>query len=120
MSLLAVSVQFYGQPEIVEKLAPGVFFPRPGVDSAVMRITPHESGPPLPPDQWAAFFRVVRAGFSQPRKKLRNSLAAGMHLKPDGVVNWLDAVDIDPARRAETLTIGEWVRLYLQRDKAQA
>ena len=85
-----------------------------------MRITPHDSGPPLPPDQWAAFFRVVRAGFSQPRKKLRNSLAAGMHLKPDGVVNWLDAVDIDPARRAETLTIGEWVRLYLQRDKAEA
>ncbi len=115
MSVLAVSVQFYGQPELVFKLPPGVFYPRPSVDSALVRIAPRPAGPPLPPPEWAGFFRMVRAGFSQPRKKVKNSLAAGLHLPVEGVVNWLAGAGIEPARRAETLTVEEWVGLYGRR-----
>jgi len=115
MSLLAVSVQFYGKPEIITKLAAGVFYPRPNVDSALMRITPHAGGATLPAGERAGFFRVARAGFSQPRKKLKNSLAAGLHLSPDGAAGWLEAAGIDPARRAETLTVAEWVGVYQRR-----
>jgi 16S rRNA (adenine1518-N6/adenine1519-N6)-dimethyltransferase len=117
MSLLAVSVQFYGRPEIITKLSAGVFYPRPNVDSALMRITPHAGGAKLPADERAAFFRVVRAGFSQPRKKLKNSLGAGMHLGADDTAAWLDAAGIDPARRAETLTVEEWLAVYQRQEK---
>jgi len=111
MSLLAVSVQVYGQPEIVTRLAAEVFYPRPKVESALMRIRPHAAGPPIAPEARAAFFRVVRAGFSQPRKKIKNSLSAGLHQEPEAVVHWLARAEIDPARRAETLTVDEWVRM---------
>ena len=111
MSLLALGVQFYGSPEIVGKLGPEVFYPRPGVESAVVRIEPHPAGPPLPPDQRRRFFRIARAGFSQPRKQLRNSLSAGLHLEPAAVVNWMHGAGLDPTRRAETLSVAEWLTL---------
>lgn len=112
MSLLAVGVQFYGRPKYVARLKPGVFYPRPGVDSALIRIEPHPDGPPLPPDERTRFFRIVRAGFSQPRKQLKNSLSAGLHLTPELVVNWIRQAGLDPSRRAETLSVTEWLTLY--------
>lgn len=112
MSLLAVGVQFYGQPQIVDKLAPGVFYPRPNVDSALLLIVPRAAGPPLPPEERRCFFRIVRAGFSQPRKQLRNSLSAGLRLDSVVVVNWMKRAQVDPARRAESLAIAEWLALY--------
>jgi 16S rRNA (adenine1518-N6/adenine1519-N6)-dimethyltransferase len=57
------------------------------------------------------FFRVVRAGYSQPRKQLRNALAAGLGVSPVRAAEWLIAAGILPERRAETLTLGEWGRL---------
>jgi 16S rRNA (adenine1518-N6/adenine1519-N6)-dimethyltransferase len=112
MSLLTVSVQIYGLPEIVRKLKPGVFYPRPNVDSALLRITPHPAGPPLPAEDLPGFFRLAKAGFSQPRKQIKNPLAAGLRLDKDQAAALLDAADIDPTRRAETLSIAEWVALY--------
>ncbi len=112
MSLLAVGVQFYGRPEIVARLKPRVFYPRPHVDSALVRIEPHLDGPLLPPDERTRFFRIVRAGFSQPRKQLKNSLSAGLHLTSEPVVNWVKQAGVDPSRRAETLSIAEWLALY--------
>jgi 16S rRNA (adenine1518-N6/adenine1519-N6)-dimethyltransferase len=111
MSLLAVSVQFYGAVKVVHRLKPGTFYPRPGVDSAIVRIEPHPE-PLLPPDERDEFFRVARAGFSQKRKQLKNSLAAGLGLPGEGVVAQLEAADIDPTRRAETLSMDEWRALY--------
>ena len=105
-------VQFYGRPEIVARLKPGVFYPRPSVDSALVRIEPHPDGPPLPQEERKSFFRIARAGFSQPRKKLKNSLSAGLHLTPDAVVNWMLQAGLDPARRAETLSIADWLALF--------
>ena len=111
MSLLAVSVQFYGQPRIVARLKRGHFYPPPDVDSAIVRIDPHPGGPLLPPEETARFFEVARAGFSQPRKQVRNSLAAGLGVDAGTAVRWLERAGIDPRRRAETLSVAEWVGL---------
>jgi len=108
MSLLAVSVQFYGEPEFLFKISPRQFYPQPGVESAVLRIRPHARPCEVDP---CAFFRVVRAGFSQPRKQLRNTLAAGLGITRPQAEELLLASGIEPVRRAETLAIAEWTRL---------
>lgn len=107
MSLLAVSVQFYGRPELLFRIRPGSFYPSPEVESAVVRIDAYET-PPVPVESVEAFFRVVRAGFAQRRKQLRNTLAAGLDLLPDEVAARLEKVGVDPRRRAETLSLEEW------------
>ncbi len=110
MSLLALGVQFYCTGKIVARIPAGAFYPVPKVDSAVVRLERRPA--PVDEDVSAeAFFEVARAGFSQPRKQLRNSLAAGMGMAPSQVEAWLTRVGIDPKRRAETLTLGEWARM---------
>jgi 16S rRNA (adenine1518-N6/adenine1519-N6)-dimethyltransferase len=108
MSLLAVSVQFYGRPRIVARIK--AFYPQPQVDSAVVRIDVGDEpavalGQDIGPRE---FFRVVRAGFSQKRKTLRNSLSGGLALPPDRVADVLARAGVDPRRRAETLSLEEW------------
>lgn len=110
MSLLAVSVQFYARPRILKRVPAGAFLPRPKVDSSVLRLDllPRPAVPGVAPSH---FFAVVRAGFSQRRKQLRNSLSAGLACTKQQADQWLHAADIDPSRRAETLSIPEWGRL---------
>lgn len=110
MSLLAVSVQFYSAPRIVARLSAGAFYPRPEVDSAVARLDVHAQ-PKLDVPDVDTFFRVVKAGFSQKRKQLRNALSAGLSLSSDAVEALLARAGIDPKRRAETLTLEEWAQL---------
>lgn len=110
MSLLAVSVQFYGQPRIVAKIPAGAFVPPPKVDSAVVRIDTYDTPPVDVPDA-QTFFRVVRAGFSQKRKQLKNTLAAGLHLPGPQVAALLAQAGVDPRRRAQTLSLEEWAAL---------
>lgn len=110
MSLLAVSVQYYGQPRIISRLNPAVFWPRPGVDSAVLRIDSHSEPVIDVPDE-KLFFRVVKAGFSMKRKQLKNSLGGGMGVKASVAAQYLEAADIAPNRRAETLSLEEWAAL---------
>ncbi len=98
MSLLAVSVQFYGQPRIVARLKRGHFYPPPDVDSAIVRLDPHPGGPLLPPEETTRFFEVARAGFGQPRKQLKNSLAAGLGVDAEAAARWLERAGIDPRR----------------------
>ena len=113
MSLLAVSVQFYGQPRVVARIPAGAFYPPPKVDSAVVRIDVCDRPIPLLGKEVdeVAFFRVVRAGFSQKRKTLRNSLSAGLGLSPAIVGESLERAGVDPRRRAETLGLREWARV---------
>ena len=109
MSLLAVSVQLYSRPRIVARIPPGAFFPRPEVDSAVVTLdVMPELAVKTEPDQ---FFRVVKAGFSQKRKQLRNSLAGGLRLKPPDVDALMGRAGVEPQRRAETLSLEEWAAL---------
>ncbi|MEK7471773.1 MAG: 16S rRNA (adenine(1518)-N(6)/adenine(1519)-N(6))-dimethyltransferase RsmA [Patescibacteria group bacterium] len=108
MSLLAVSVQTYGQVSLGEIVPAKLFSPPPKVDSRVLIIDFYDK--PLVGDT-IQFFRVVKAGFSQPRKKLRSSLAGGLRISPAEADKLLQSADIDPARRAQTLSIEEWQKL---------
>jgi len=110
MSLLAVSVQFYGRPQRLFRIKPGSFYPSPGVESAVVQIDLH-AAQPVPVGDTAAFFRVVRAGFAQRRKQLRNALAASLGRPPDEVATRLRSVDVDPRGRAQALSLEEWARV---------
>ena len=107
MSLLALGVQFYATARIVEHIPAGAFYPKPKVDSAVVRLE-RRPEPVVSGVSAEAFFRAARAGFSQPRKQLRNSLAAGMAVPPAKAEAWLTGAGIAPQRRAETLTLQEW------------
>jgi 16S rRNA (adenine1518-N6/adenine1519-N6)-dimethyltransferase len=110
MSLLAVSVQFYCTAAIVDYIPACAFYPSPKVDSAVVRLV-RRSEPSSSLLEVEAFFAVVRAGFFQPRKQLRNSLAAGLGASPVQAAEWLLGAQVAPQRRAETLTMEEWGRL---------
>lgn len=110
LSLLALSVQVYGSPTLVSIVPAGTFYPVPKVDSAVVRVDFFQS-PLIPEAQLDSFFIVAKAGFSQKRKKLRNSLSAGLNLEKEMVETLLAEVDIDFNRRAETLSLNEWIKL---------
>lgn len=110
MSLLTVSVQFFGRPRIVNRLKPAAFWPRPDVDSAVVRIDVYDEPPVDVPDE-ATFFRVVRAGFGQKRKQLKNSLGSGLGMNANEAAVLLENAGIEPQRRAETLSLEEWAAL---------
>ena len=110
MSLLSVSVQFYGRPRIVARIPAGAFYPVPKVNSAVVRIDLHES-PPVAIADVDRFFEVVRAGFGHKRKQLRNALAQGLSLPVGTVVEGLRRAGVDEKRRAQTLSLEEWARV---------
>ena len=111
MSLLSVSVQFYGRPRVIHRVPAGAFYPPPKVDSAIVRIDPHEQLP-LVETEVDAFFAVVRAGFSQRRKQLRNALAGGLRRQQEEITAALVASGIAEQRRAQTLSMAEWLALY--------
>jgi len=116
MSLLGVSIQFYGRPSIIEYVPARAFYPAPKVDSAILRIDLKDEVP-LTPGQRDSFFRLVQAGFSQRRKQVHNSLTHGLHRKNVEVQAGLLAANIDPSRRAETLSIEDWLRLWHEMEK---
>lgn len=113
MTLLSVSAQFYAKPKIVTRFNKAVFYPRPDVDSAVARLDVYARPPVDVPDA-DLFFRVVKAGFGQKRKQLKNSVAEGLHIAPEAAAALLEAAGIDPKRRAETLSLPEWAALTRQ------
>ena len=111
MSLLGVSVQVYGTPRIVDSVPARSFYPPPKVKSAIVRIDVHPK-PAVDPDDISGFFDVVRAGFSSPRKQLRNSLSVGLNMGTAEAGGLLEAVGIAPERRPQTLSLSEWAALY--------
>jgi 16S rRNA (adenine1518-N6/adenine1519-N6)-dimethyltransferase len=110
MSLLSLSVQVYGVPRIAAIIPADAFYPAPKVDSAVVRID-LSPAPFIPYTLLNTFFALAKAGFSQKRKTLRNSLSAGMRKPPAEIEETLRAAGIDPMRRAETLSLEEWREL---------
>lgn len=107
MSLLALSVQVYGKPRITAHIPSGAFFPAPKVDSSVLVVDIYPS-PVVEVSLLDTFFKLIKAGFSQKRKKLRNSISAGMRQSTAETEELLRAAGIDPQRRAETLSLEEW------------
>ena len=110
MSLLALSVQVYGNPRIADRIPANAFFPMPKVDSAVLSVDIYPD-PLVKAELLDSFFKMTKAGFSQKRKTLRNSLSSGLHIPTSASEALLKQADIDPMRRAETLSIKEWQTL---------
>lgn len=110
MNLLAVSVQVYGTPRILFRVGKGAFVPPPNVESAVIRIETHKE-PLLAFEQRDSFFRIVRAGFSQPRKQLINNLSGGLGINRHVVTAVLNDAGIDPTARPERLVVQDWLEV---------
>ncbi len=110
MSLASLGVQLFGVPRIVRRVPPGAFNPPPKVTSAVVAIEVFDE-PAAGVTDVRAFFKVARAGFSAPRKQLRNALANGLGIVASDAQAMLAAADVDPKRRAESLSVAEWARL---------
>ncbi|MGE0081442.1 MAG: 16S rRNA (adenine(1518)-N(6)/adenine(1519)-N(6))-dimethyltransferase RsmA [Thiohalomonadaceae bacterium] len=101
---LSVMVQYYCKVERLFMVPPGAFHPVPKVDSAVVRLVPYREAPVQVNDQ-ERFARLVAQAFSQRRKTLRNTLRGWV------AAETMAALDIDPGRRAETLTLAEFAAL---------
>lgn len=111
LSLLGVAVQIYAQAQVLFDVPPEAFVPKPKVVSSVVLLECHPM-PLIEPDERAGFFRLVTAGFAQKRKTVLNSLATALPADRDRMRATLEGVGIDPIRRAETLTIDDWIRLF--------
>ncbi len=106
---LSLAVQYRAQARLAFSVPPSVFVPRPKVASAVIVLERLEA-PPVQPQDEELFFKLIRAGFNQRRKTLANSLSAAFLDKPR-IMAALAAAQIEPSRRAETLTLNDFARL---------
>ena len=116
LNLLALSVLMYGKPSLETRIPAGAFYPPPKVDSAVIKIDLYPE-PRLPAESREIFFQLAKAGFLHKRKTLRNSLSKGLGWPPKRASTLLNSVGIDPGRRAETLSLEEWIHLTSAYDK---
>lgn len=110
MSILAVSAQLYADVSLGDIVPAELFTPPPKVDSQVLTLRTKTLELPEGVDE-KLFFRVVKAGFSAKRKKLRSSLSGGLGLSKDSADSLLATVDISPDERAESLSVEDWKRL---------
>lgn len=111
MGILSISVQLYGKPTIVDYVPAQSFYPEPKVDSAIVHIEVYPR-PAVDVADIAGFFEIVKAGFSAPRKQIRNSLALGLELTSAEIVQLLEQAGVMPQRRPETLSLEEWASLH--------
>jgi 16S rRNA (adenine1518-N6/adenine1519-N6)-dimethyltransferase len=110
--ILSVLLQYHFALTRLFSLGPGNFYPPPRVTSVVMRLTPRQPDPQALDEGF--FARVVKAAFAARRKTLRNTLAArgpALGLAAEEVLAALAALDIDPGRRGETLSVAQFVLL---------
>lgn len=112
MSVLSVTAQFYWQLSLGRIVKAELFTPPPKIDSQIL-ILKRRSAPLFPGVDSKLYFRIVKAGFSQKRKTLLNSLSAGLHLSRAQTEEILRISGIQPSARAQTLRLAEWHNLYL-------
>jgi 16S rRNA (adenine1518-N6/adenine1519-N6)-dimethyltransferase len=112
MSLLSVTAQFYWQTGIGPIVPAELFTPPPKIDSQIL-ILERRPEPLFGDVDPAAFFRLVKAGFHERRKKLRSSLSGGLHLAKPDVDDLLTKAGIDPNLRAQALSLSDWHKLYI-------
>lgn len=109
MSLLAAAVQFYAAPKIIASVSKNSFWPKPKVDSAIIKITPRQTfSEQINPE---LFFKVLRAGFSHPRKQLIGNLSGELKINKEKISAALAASQIKNSQRAETLAVENWISL---------
>ncbi|MFZ2310183.1 MAG: 16S rRNA (adenine(1518)-N(6)/adenine(1519)-N(6))-dimethyltransferase RsmA [Patescibacteria group bacterium] len=113
MSMLALSVQFFGDVEIIREVKAGNFWPEPKVDSAVVRlILKDENHGGITRSNEKAFFRMAKIGFSAKRKMLKNNLAAGLRIENSEAEKIITSVGLDARTRAEDLSVEQWQKLF--------
>lgn len=113
MSLLSVSVQFYGNPKMIGVVPRDAFYPTPQVSSAIVKISTYRT-PIFSDVHPERFFSLVKAGFGEKRKQLGNSLTGYAGDSKEEVVARLKQAGVNPERRAETLSLAEWRQIYRQ------
>lgn len=111
MSLLSVSVQFYCDVELGQIVPAHLFTPPPKVDSQVIKLT-YRTKPLFNAVDTKEFFDIVRAGFSERRKKLGNSLGRGLSIGKDELQGPLEKAGVSPDARAQELSLQDWYKLY--------
>lgn len=119
LSLLAVSVQFYGNPQIIHVVSKTSFWPEPKVDSAVIKIDNIKTEKQILEDNRTSghnfnekqFFQVVKAGFSAKRKQIHNNLASSLHVKTNKIKEILVESGIKPEHRPQDVSIYSWKKL---------
>ena len=112
MGLLGVATRLYAEPSIVGIVRPGSFSPAPKVDSAIVRLEVRAAPAMVSRTEAPALLELARAGFSARRKQLGNALAQGLGIAKEQAGALLLEAGIAQERRAETLTLDEWGRLY--------
>ena len=110
MSILSVSVQLYYEATLGALVPAELFTPPPKVDSQIIKLV-RRANPMFPDLDSAKFFRLVKAGFSQRRKKLRSSLSAGLHMSKPEIEQLLQSANISSDSRPQELSLEEWNRL---------
>lgn len=109
---LSLAVQYYAKPEIVANVPPNCFMPRPGVGSAVIRLTRY-SEPPVQTEDEKLMFRLIRAAFNQRRKTLANALgnAPEIALSKTEIQESIEELGVPVTIRGEVLTLEQFARL---------
>ena len=109
---LSLAVQFYAEPYIVANVPPNCFMPRPGVGSAVIRLTLHEN-PPVTVKNEKLLFQIIRASFNQRRKTLQNGLnnSPEIHASKEQIQAAIGQLGVSPSVRGEALTLGQFAVL---------
>lgn len=109
---LSLAVQYYARPELIANVPPNCFMPRPGVGSAVIKLTRHEK-PPVQVEEEAFLFQVIRAAFNQRRKTLVNSLnnALDIAVSKEAAAKVLEEMGLSPSIRGEALTLEQFAEL---------
>ncbi len=111
MSILSLNVQTFAQTKIIHKISKNNFFPRPKIDSALIKIVPYPD--PLIKCDMHTYFHLIEIAFSQKRKRLANSLKHGINMTTQKLNQLLSEANIDGWRRPETLEIKEWEKLVI-------
>jgi 16S rRNA (adenine1518-N6/adenine1519-N6)-dimethyltransferase len=107
MSILSTSVQYYSDPKILFYVSKNSFWPKPKIDSAVIRIEPKRKYTKAA----IKFFKVIKAGFSSPRKQILNNLSVGLNKDKEKTKQKILEAKLKPTQRAETLSVGDWEKL---------
>jgi len=110
LSILAISVQLFGEPKLVRTVLAKSFFPAPKVDSAVVKIDLFKN-PKYKISDEKRFFKIVKACFAGKRKQIHNTLVNNLHLEKSRVEEILSQLKINPAARPQELKIEQWVKL---------
>lgn len=110
---LSIAIQYYTEAKIIQNVPKTVFMPPPNVDSIVVELVRHEN-PPVKVDDEETFFKLTRGAFVMRRKTIYNNYQSLFKdgKKKEDILEMLEAAEIDPKRRGESLSIQEYARIY--------